>query len=145
MTIKLALAFDQFVDWVVDCMIPPAVRTVVGTGFLTVLASLSAWPLDSLKLSLVVFCFGISATCALALGVWFLVVCCRYVQHRSMDKICEFNKALDDTHHQRPLDTTETNVLLDDELIRIGVEACYQQTLAEQFARLHAGTAALLS
>lgn len=138
---KLALAFDQFVDWVVDCMVRPAVRTVGGTGILTILASLSAW-VDSLKLALVVGCFGTALTCALALSMWLLFLCCRYVQNRSMGKVLSFDEAL---AKQTRIDPAEVNVLRDDDALQAGVELCYADFMSRLgVASIVTGAEALL-
>ena len=126
---KLAFVFDQFVDWVVDCMFTPGVRTVESTGILTILAALLAWFVGNLKLTLVVFCFGVSLTCGLALSMWLLFWCCRYIQYRSMEKALSFDEALTERAPAPPIDLSEASVLDNDTALIAGIEACYDTVM----------------
>jgi len=144
MSPRFTLAFDQFVDWVVDCMVPPAVRTVGGIGVLTILASLLVWLLESLQSAFTALYSGFVTVCAFSAAMGVLYVCCRVEQCRSMGKINSFNKALEDRHHLRPLDTTEANVLKEDGWIAAEMEHCYDRVLADSFASLHKEAESLL-
>lgn len=144
MSPRFTLAFDQFVDWVVDCMVPPAVRTVGGIGILTTLASLLVWLSESLQSAFTALYSGFVAVCVFSAAMGVLYVCCRVEQCRSMGKINSFNKALEDRHHLRPLDVTEANVLQEDDWIEDEMERCYDHVLADSFTRLHTGAQSLL-